>query len=107
MAKCIHRIPNDARIVVEARGVSLYQTRLVTRIIINRYDDFNDDFGENEIAVLQLSHALDFSNSVQPIMNTHTNRANTPEGALVYFHGLENSSGNIWSALTVRAYIQF
>lgn len=113
MAKCIHEIPNDSRIEVVAPSdyvpSFIKQTRLVNRIIIDHSRSFNDDVGDNELAVLRLFHEFSYSNYIQPIIAEDTIDLNITEGTNVYFHGwigLETSTGGIDNAMIVLELIK-
>lgn len=94
LAKCINKIPYGSRIEIEApsddgEGVFINvpkQTRLVSEIYFNSVNyKFDDNVADDEIAIVHLTHPLNFSNNIQPIPYVRSSKI--PEGSVVYYYG--------------------
>lgn len=118
VSKCINKIPNGSRIEVNApsddgEGVFINvpkQSRLVSDIFTKTYTDYSDvDVKNDEIAILRLSHPLNFSNNIQPISIPAKMPKIIPEGTIVYFYGFTElrKRGMTFNAMTVRFYCFF
>lgn len=115
MAKCINKIPSNARLEVEAPsddGEGNFinvpkQTRLVSEIYVKSFIDFDNDVKDDEIVILKLSHPLNFSNNIQAISSYEARSKHLPEGTMVYFYGWTElkKRGMVFNAMTVRAFI--
>lgn len=112
LAKCINRIPYGSRIEIEApsddgEGVFINvpkQTRLVSEIFIKSFTEFDEHYHQidDEIAIVKLTHPLNFSNNIQQI--SIGNPKFIPEGTVVYYYGWTEikKRGMAFNAMTVR-----
>lgn len=110
LAKCINMIPYGSKIEIIAPsdesslwgGYSVPMQKILVSEIFIRSSTFNDNVRDEEIAVVQLMHPLDFSNYIQKI--SHVRMSKTLPGTVVYYYGWTEYLyyGKTFNAMTVR-----